>query len=34
VTELARGAVLMRALRRRVQTTRSAMSVPQRSRRA
>ena len=33
-TELARGAVFMRALRRRVQTTRSAMSVPRRSRRA
>ena len=34
VTELARGAVLMRALRMRVQSTRSAMSVPRRSRRA
>ncbi len=33
-TELARGAVIMRALRRRVQGTRSAMSVPRRSRRA
>ena len=33
-TELARGAVFMRALRRRVQTTKSAMSVPRRSRRA
>ena len=33
-TELARGAVLMRALRRRVQATRSAMSVPRRSQRA
>ena len=32
-TELAR-AVFMRALRRRVQATRSAMSVPRRSRRA
>ena len=34
VTELPRGAVFMLALRRRVQTTRSAMSVPRRSRRA
>ena len=33
-TELARGAVFMRTLRRRVQATRSAMSVPRRSRRS
>ena len=33
-TELARGAVFMRALRRWAQPTRSAMSVPRRSRRA
>ena len=33
-TELARGSVFMRALRRRVQGTRSALSVPRRSRRA